>query len=51
MALIVGHSQAKYMGRYLQSRNIEVKSFSDFKVNQIWEHIKDIVADYNVSTI
>ena len=50
MALIVGHSQAKYFHEYIEDSSIVTLSFPGFKIEQLWPEIKDIVSSFQVNT-
>ena len=47
-ALIAGHSQVKYFEKYLELTNVDVVSFSGFRVEQMWGVIGPNVTKYNI---
>lgn len=46
--LIAGHSQAKYFHQYLSATNIDVLSFSGFRISQMFEKIEPNISAYPV---
>ena len=51
MALIVGHSQAKYFHEYIHDANIIPLSYPGFRVDQLWSEIEDLVPSFQVSKL
>lgn len=52
MALILGHSQVKYMHEYLESDNIWTLCYPGFRVNEFvnLEIVADMVPSFPIST-
>ena len=48
-SLIAGHSQVKYFNQYLTLSNVDVVSFSGYRIEQMWGVISSQVRKYRVS--
>ncbi|KAJ8313386.1 hypothetical protein KUTeg_009062, partial [Tegillarca granosa] len=46
--LIAGHSQAKYFSHHLKRTDVDVVSFSGFRIEQMWEKIHTMVPFYTM---
>ncbi|VDI33695.1 Hypothetical predicted protein [Mytilus galloprovincialis] len=46
--LIAGHSQVKYFDQYLKLSNVDVVSFSGYRIEQMWGVIGRRVPDYKI---
>ncbi|CAG2233950.1 PAFAH1B2_3 [Mytilus edulis] len=46
--LIAGHSQVKYFDQYLKLSNVDVVSFSGYRIEQMWGVIGHRVPDYRI---
>ncbi|KAJ8297950.1 hypothetical protein KUTeg_024481 [Tegillarca granosa] len=46
--LISGHSQAKYFSHHLKRTDVDVVSFSGFRIEQMWEKIHTMVPFYTM---
>ena len=46
--LIAGHSQVKYFDQYLKLSNVDVVSFSGYRIEQMWGVIGHKVTNYSV---
>ncbi|CAC5396076.1 unnamed protein product [Mytilus coruscus] len=46
--LIAGHSQGKYFDQYLKLSNVDVVSFSGYRIEQMWGVIGHRVPDYRI---
>ncbi|CAG2254174.1 unnamed protein product [Mytilus edulis] len=46
--LIAGHSQVKYFDQYLKLSNVDVVSFSGYRIEQMWGVIGRRVPDYRI---
>ena len=51
MALIIGHSQVKYLHEYIQDPRIVTLSYPGSRVDQLWPKLEDIVPAFEVSTV
>ena len=49
MALIVGHSQVKYLNEYIQNPSIITLAYPGSRITQLWSKIEDIVPSFEVS--
>ena len=51
MALIIGHSQVKYLHEYIQDPRILTLSYPGSRVDHLWSKLEDITPAFEVSIV
>lgn len=49
MALIIGHSQVKYLHQYIEDSSIITLAYPGSRIDQLWSSVEDIVPAFEVS--